>query len=68
MITGHIVRTLKAVTSEDEILRAAVEIMKAILPEEDQEEIPVGFSIVGHVGEHSTLYICNICVNAVQHT
>lgn len=26
-----------------------VEIMKAILPEESQDEIPVGFSIVGHV-------------------
>ena len=38
------------------MLRAVVEIMKAILPEEDQEEIPVGFSIVGHVGKHSVLY------------
>jgi hypothetical protein len=27
-----------------------VEIMKAMLPEESQEEIPVGFSIVGHIG------------------
>jgi hypothetical protein len=26
--------------------------MKAILPEESQEEIPVGFSIVGHVGKY----------------
>ena len=33
------------------LLREAVEIMKAILPEEDQDEIPVGFSIVGHVGK-----------------
>ena len=24
--------------------------MKSILPEDSQEEIPVGFSIVGHVG------------------
>ena len=31
--------------------KPAVEIMKAILPEESQEEIPVGFSIVGHVGK-----------------
>jgi hypothetical protein len=59
---------LKAVTPKDEILREAVEIMKAILPEEDQEEIPVGFSIVGHVGKYSAIYICDIRVNAVQHT
>lgn len=24
--------------------------MKSVLPEDSQEEIPVGFSIVGHVG------------------
>lgn len=24
--------------------------MKSIIPDEDQEEIPVGFAIVGHVG------------------
>lgn len=24
--------------------------MSAILPEDDQSEIPVGFSVVGHVG------------------
>jgi hypothetical protein len=29
-----------------------VEIMKAILPEDSQDEIPVGFSIVGHVGPY----------------
>lgn len=52
MITGHIVRMLNAVTSKGEILRAVVEIMKAMLPEEDQEEIPVGFSIVGHIGKY----------------
>jgi hypothetical protein len=31
-------------------LKGTAEIMKAILPEESQDEIPVGFSIVGHVG------------------
>jgi hypothetical protein len=35
------------------MLKFTVEIMKAILPEQDQEEIPVGFSIVGHVGKGS---------------
>jgi hypothetical protein len=29
--------------------------MKAVLPEESQEEIPVGFSIVGHIGRSNTL-------------
>ena len=27
------------------------DIMSAILPENDQDEIPTGFSIVGHVGK-----------------
>lgn len=32
------------------LTRLLVDIMKSILPEDSQEEIPVGFSIVGHVG------------------
>lgn len=28
----------------------AVDIMKSVLPEEAQDEIPVGFAIVGHIG------------------
>ena len=31
-------------------LIAVDDIMTAILPEEDQDELPVGFNIVGHVG------------------
>ena len=34
------------------------DIMTAILPEEDQDEVPVGFSIVGHVGTWCN-YICH---------
>ena len=32
------------------------DIMTAILPEEDQEEIPVGFTQVGHIGTRFLLY------------
>ena len=33
------------------------DIMSAILPDEDLEELPTGFSIVGHVGKE-TLRFC----------
>jgi tRNA (guanine37-N1)-methyltransferase len=51
MTTGHIVRTLPSIYYPQSVTKPThlVEIMKAILPEESQEEIPVGFSIVGHV-------------------
>lgn len=29
----------------------ADEIMSAILPEDDHDEIPTGFSVVGHIGK-----------------
>ena len=32
------------------MLMAVDDIMSSILPKDKQEEIPVGFSIVGHVG------------------
>ena len=44
--------------------------MSAILPEEEQDEYPTGFSIVGHVGTLSSaetgLGVC--CVNFLKHT
>jgi len=29
----------------------ADDIMSAILPEDDQDELPTGFSVVGHIGK-----------------
>jgi hypothetical protein len=30
--------------------------MKAVIPEEEQEELPAGFSVVGHVGLYSSIF------------
>lgn len=32
------------------------EIMGAVLPEDEQEELPTGFSCVGHIGMHLAVY------------
>lgn len=57
------VKTIYVVTRG---LTSTDDIMSAILPEEELEEIPTGFTIVGHVGIDST--VLNIRVRILTST
>lgn len=50
MIIGNTVRASKISNIKDAILIEVVDVMTSILPEDAQAEIPVGFTMVGHVG------------------
>lgn len=52
MITGPIVRACSTTLVRGKVPFniQADDIMDAIIPEGEQDELPVGFSIVGHVG------------------
>lgn len=50
MVIGNIVRMCRNSGNKERILTSIVDIMTSILPEDAQGEIPVGFSIVGHIG------------------
>lgn len=49
------------------LLLVVDDIMTALLPEDAQEEIPVGFAIVGHVGKSHGLSIKSVLIY-FQHT
>lgn len=43
-------------TTREDMLTISVDIMESVLPEDAQDEIPVGFTIVGHVGKENHVH------------